>query len=162
MIKKVIMCTALLVVANHSFSQRRQNITLNVLGTTPIVGIKYDTRLFKAQNHGLGAHIGVGSLGIAEDDHKASATIGPNYLFGKGSHQFLLGGSAVFVFSRSYPLESDPKNSLRTMFIPDIGYRFTPKNNGFTGQLTWNPLRSNLDRESAYHYFGIGLGYTWK
>lgn len=162
MLKKTIVLTSLLILANHSFSQRRQHITLNLMGTTPLIGLKYDTRLFKAQNDGLGANMGVGSIEFAGDDHKASVTIGSNYLFGKGSHQLLVGTNAVFVFSRSYPLESEPKNTVRTMFIPDIGYRFTPKKKGFTAQATWNPLRSNLDREAAYHYFGIALGYSWK
>lgn len=149
---------------NNSIAQRRQNITVNVLGTTPLIGVKYDTRLFKDQNNGLGVNVGVGSIEIIDDgsDHKASASLGTNYLFGRGRHQLLLGANVVLVFSRKYPIDSAPKNTTRTMFIPDIGYRFSPSKNGFTGQLTWNPLRSNLDRESAYQYFGIGIGYSWK
>jgi len=164
MIKIFLYSLFVFVFINNLSAQRRQNVTINVLGTTPLLGVKYDTRILKEQNNGFGLTAGVGSIELLDDggDYEASLSFGTNYLFGNGRHQLLIGANIAFVFSRFYPLDSKPKNITRTMFIPDIGYRFSPTKKGFTGQLTWNPLKSNLDRESAYQYFGIGLGYSWK
>ncbi|WP_312364759.1 hypothetical protein [Sphingobacterium sp.] len=163
MLKYYFMTLSACILFSTSMAQRRQQATLNVLGTTPLIGLKYDTRIFKEQNDGFGVNAGLGSIDMIDDsDHKASVVLGTNYLFGKGQHQFLLGANVAFVFSRIYPLDAEPINTTRTIFIPDIGYRFSPRTKGFTGQITWNPLRSNLDREAAYQYFGIGIGYSWK
>lgn len=160
--KKILILTLSTLCSLQVMSQRRQHVMISALGTTPLIGVKYDTRFFENVNDGIGANVGFGSIEVIDDgEHKASFAIGPNWLFGKGQHQLLLGVNAVFVLSREYPLESEPQNKVRTMFIPDIGYRFSSKGKGFTGQVTWNPLRSNLDRESAYQYFGVGVGYCW-
>lgn len=162
--KKSFIALVLVFCFTNLFGQRRQNIIINVLGSTPLLGIKYDARLLKNTHDGIGASLGVGSIQMIDNvgDHRASLALGLNYLMGKGKHQMIVGANAVFILSRDYPIESSANNSIRTMFIPEIGYRFSPLVRGFTGQITWNPLRSNLDREKAYQYFGVGVGYSFK
>jgi len=146
------------------FGQRQKSIMIGVMGSTPLVGIKYDTRILKNVTNGFGATIGIGSIKIIDSDsnHSATLSIGPNYLVGKGTSHLLLGLSSTFAFSRSYPLDSPPKNSIKTRFIPEIGYRYSPREKGLTAEVTWNPLFSNLDNNRALIYFGIGIGYSFR
>lgn len=137
---------------------------INGFGSTPLLGVKYDTRIFKDASSGLGASIGVGAISLVDPDsgHKASLSIGPNYLIGNGTNQMLVGIVPTFIFSRVYPLESSPKNTIKTIFIPEIGYRYSAREKGLSCQLSWNPLFSNIDNKKAFLYFGIGLGYSFK
>lgn len=153
----------LTLISTHTHAQRKQNITIQGLGSTPLIGLQYDTRFIKQKRNGWGASFGIGSLNILDKNmrEKVSLSIGPNYLIGQGNHQLILGGNGVLILFKEKTMESTTKYTNRLMFIPDIGYRLSPKNHGFTAQLTWNPLRSNLDRVAAFQYLGLALGYAW-
>lgn len=141
----------------------QKSVNLDLLGGGFFLNFSFDMRLRKGVSDGLGFKVGVGgfkALGYG-DLFVATLPIEVNYLIGKGNRSLELGIGLLNSYgTNSKESSSFLKDGFNTgTFYPKIGYRYQPSKNGFTYNIAYTPL---INSNGFKHYFGFGVGYSFR
>ena len=158
---KKILFISLVTLCSVNVTAQHRKLSYIELGGSSIFGsINYDMRFSSNVNDGLGARIGFGgTFGTFDTDRIYTAPIGVNYVYGKGRNGLLIGVNSVLAFNGEDVKK--PSDFKSVIFSADIGYRFTPKDNGLSFQATYSPLFNTVDGNMPF-WIGAGIGYSWK
>jgi hypothetical protein len=161
---------------------RHKNIRVEILGNHLIGGLNYDMRFLPGRMDGPGASIGTGFFYlsdnlIADGNNKIYIQDFPiefNYLFGKKSHSLVLGAGVVpmyinlsyqvgvdvkILFWEINELKDNPKYFGVPAYSGRIGYRYQPKENGFTCEVALVPI---VIKGVFIPSMGFSIGYGFK
>jgi hypothetical protein len=86
-----------------------------------------------------------------------SIPIGINYLAGKSSHYFEAGLGATIYTLKGLTLFNEDLHEGGVIFVPGVGYRYQPLQNGFTFRIFVSPLIGN----GSTFWAGISAGYKF-
>lgn len=147
--------------ASVTMSAQTKSINLELLGSSGMAGVNYDSR-FKG-NSGFGFSVGIGygyaNSGIDFLDtegndritHQVGIPVEINYLFGKNNSHFVLGVGASGLVNIK---ETSSKPQFGIGVFADIGYRYL-KPNGFSFGVGLKPQLGRV----LYPYVGIGFSF---
>lgn len=161
---------------------RHKNIRVEFLGNHLIGGLNYDMRFMPGRMDGPGASIGTGFFylsanSITDGDNHIYIQDFPvefNYLFGKKSHSLVLGAGIIpmyinlsyqvgvdvkILFWEINELKDNPKYFGVPAYSGRIGYRYQPKENGFTCELAFVPI---VVKGVFIPSMGFSAGYGFK
>ena len=147
-----------------SYSQENKIITANQRaqcvfgefgGNGLMFSANYDLRFTKKQN-GFGARAGLGFF-ITIFGGGLTVPIGINYLAGKRSHYLEAGLGATILTLESFTLFGEDVNTSAVAFVPSVGYRYQPLQNGFTGRIFVSPFIS----DGSVFWAGVSAGYKF-
>lgn len=136
-------------------NQRAQCVFGELGGNGIIFSANYDLRFAKKQN-GFGARAGLGFVASIFGGG-LTVPIGLNYLAGKKSHYLEAGLGATIVTLESFSLFGEDVNTTVVAFVPGVGYRYQPLQNGFTGRIFVSPFIS----DGSVFWAGISAGYKF-
>jgi hypothetical protein len=186
--KKIIVALTFTFVFNITFAQNenksayRKSINLDLFGGGIVANLSFDMRLKKGVQDGLGFRAGIGGFSMnnaitADANGNAglsdfSLTTIPleiNYLVGKKRSAFETGVGILSLYGRaSGTLTNQNTNNVITYDAKGfgfgavylkVGYRFQPLKNGVTFNFAYTPL---INGAGFQHYFGLGLGFSFR
>lgn len=159
--KRVLLFFLSSVVSFSLFAQHRKFGYLELGGSSVFTSLNFDMRFTKQSNDGLGFRVGAGSsFGVFDIDKIYTAPVGLNYIVEKGKNGFIIGANSVFAISGE-PKDKKSDDFKSVIFSADMGYRYTPTNNGFSFQATYTPLFDTTEGTMPF-WIGVGIGYSWK
>jgi hypothetical protein len=130
-----------------------QAVYFQVLGSGPILSVKYDRRFSKRVN-GLGFATGLGFW--AESDITVfSVPVQLNYLFGRANHFIEAGGGTTFVSAAESFFDSDASGFIHHI---NLGYRHQPTKGGFFFRGGYSPLFFGGEAVTSF-YLGFGHNF---
>ena len=158
---KKILFISLLTLCTMNASAQHRKLAFFELGGSSIFGsANYEMRFSRNVNDGWGARFGFGgTFGAFDTGRIYTAPIGINYIYGEGNNGLLIGANSVFAFNGEG--EKKPSDFKSVIFSADVGYRYSPKDNGLSFQATYTPLFNTIDGNMPF-WIGAGIGYSWK
>ena len=160
-IKKALVSLAFILCAAFSGLSQTKSINLELLGSSGLAGVNFDSRF--AGNSGFGYSVGLGygysqggvdlpeTKGNDSVSHEAGIPIEVNYLFGDGNSHFVLGAGA---YAGIHINEAQSKPQFAYTVFGDIAYRYQ-KPTGFSFAAG---LKPNL-RQVLWPYIAIGYSF---
>src|SRR5687768_10080250 len=119
-------------------NERAQCVFGELGGNGLMFSANYDFRFAKTQN-GFGGRAGLGFFTTFLGGG-LTVPVGINYLAGKRGHYLEGGLGATFLtFQGSFTLFGEDINASSVAFVPSLGYRYQPLQNGFTGRIFVSP-----------------------
>src|SRR5690606_15647121 len=159
--KRISLIFLLSIISLNLSAQHRKFGYAELGGSSIFTSLNFDMRFTKESNDGLGFRVGAGSsFGAFDIDKIYTASVGLNYILGKGKNGFIIGANSVFAINGE-PKDKKSDNFKSVIFSADVGYRYTPINNGFSFQATYTPLFNTIDGIMPF-WIGVGIGYSWK
>ncbi len=130
-----------------------QAVYFQVLGSGPILSVKYDRRFSKRVN-GLGFAAGLGYWGET-DVSIFSVPAQINYLFGRENHFIEIAGGTTFVSAAESFFDSDASGFIHHL---NLGYRHQPTRGGFFFRGGYSPLFFAGESVTSF-YLGFGHNF---
>jgi hypothetical protein len=157
---KILIIFLLLIIPISMYGQekKRKAVYAELLGSGGIGSVNYDFR-FKPGNDGLGMRGGISYLPMATlIPLEVNGLIGKN----KFAFEYGLGLTSAIIHDDSEGEDNtllEDINNFGIMPYAKAGLRITPKNKGVFFNINYYPL---LNKDGIYHWFGVGIGYSWK
>lgn len=130
-----------------------QAVYFQLLGSGPILSVKYDRR-FRKRVNGAGFATGIGFWG--ESDIKIfSVPVQVNYLFGKANHFMEVAGGTTYVSAAESFFDSDESGFIHHL---NVGYRHQPTQGGFFFRGGYSPLFYSSETITSF-YLCFGLNF---
>jgi hypothetical protein len=130
-----------------------QAVYFQVLGSGPILSVKYDRR-FGNRVNGLGFAAGIGFWSESEIAI-VSFPLQLNYLFGRKDHFIELAGGTTYVTSGESLFDEDESGFIQHI---NIGYRHQPTRGGFFFRGGFSPLFFSGESFTSF-YLGFGHNF---
>lgn len=160
----------------------RKSINVDLLGGGIAANLSFDMRLKKGVQDGLGFRAGIGGFSMnnaittdAEGNRGVSnfslvtIPLEVNYLIGKRRSAFETGAGILTLYGTSNgAIVNQNTNNIVTYdakgfdfgaIYLKLGYRFQPLKNGITFNFAYTPL---INAAGFQHYFGLGLGFSFR
>jgi glycine cleavage system aminomethyltransferase T len=137
-------------------NQRAQCVFGELGGNGLMFSANYDIRFAKKQN-GFGGRAGLGFVTSIFFGSGLTVPVGINYLAGKRGHYLEAGLGATIITLEGFTLFGEDINASSVAFVPSLGYRYQPLQNGFTGRIFVSPFIS----EGSTFWAGISAGYKF-
>ena len=159
--KRILVSLALIIGASVSGLSQTKSVNLELLGSSGMAGVNFDSRF--CGNSGFGYSVGLGygysnggfdipsTKGNDGVLHEVGIPVEVNYLFGQKNSHFVLGAGA---YAGAHINEAQSKPQFVYSFFGDVAYRYQ-KPTGFTFAVG---LKPNLSRV-FWPY--ITLGYSF-
>lgn len=139
-------------------SYNMKAIYIELLGNGFAYSFNFDIR-FTRSDRGIGGRFGIGYADMPEVDSLLTIPVMINYLLGKNSKYFEIGGGIVYVNGKHFLTRKlgTPGDVIYGTFT--FAFRYQPINNGFFFKAGLTPV---LGKEGFLPYWaGVSLGYAF-
>lgn len=138
-------------------SYNMKAIYFELLGNGFAYSFNFDIR-FTRSDRGVGGRLGIGYTDFPEGDSLLTVPVMINYLLGKNSKYFEIGGGIVYVNGKHFLKKLGSTDDVIYGTFT-FAFRYQPINNGFFFKAGLTPV---LGREGFIPYWvGISLGYAF-
>jgi hypothetical protein len=186
--KKFIVTLTFALIVCSTFAQKenkltyRKSINLDLLGGGIVANLSFDMRLKKGVQDGLGFRAGIGGFSVNNTpttDAEGNTGVGSfslvtlplevNYVIGKKRSALETGVGILNFYGKSDGIINKQNTNNVVSYQAKgfdfgaiylkLGYRFQPLTNGITFNFAYTPL---INAAGFQHYFGLGLGFSFR